>query len=480
MISVNSSFDRQSDNVCYILPDSLSAKNYLTDAEYAYFEEQLKPGKLISFDTFRQYKGIVVVDFDKPRYEIYESLRKVANEVAKILTVRRLSDLQLFNLVDNSDFSISFIEGFVLSVYRFDKYKTRQNDDETATITNLWIADKHLSDTQLHETLVLLKAVYKTRDLVNEPPSFLTATRLAEAFKELGEESGFSVEIFGKKKIEALKMGGLLAVNRGSQEPPTFTIMTWKPDNPINEKPVILVGKGVVFDTGGLSLKPTAGSMDEMKSDMAGAATVGGILYAVAANKLPIWVIGLAPATDNRPGENAYAPQDVITMHNGMTVEVLNTDAEGRMILADALSYANRFEPQLVIDMATLTGAAHSAIGHYATVGMHNTKANEFERLKAVGEQIYERLVEFPFWDEYADLLKSDVADLKNIGGRIGGAITAGKFLEHFTDYPYIHLDIAGTAYLTSADAYLPKGGTGVGVRLLYYFLKQLKNKNDE
>jgi len=232
------------------------------------------------------------------------------------------------------------------------------------------------------------------------------------------------------------------------------------------------VGKGVVYDTGGLSLKPTQDSMDYMKCDMAGAAAVAGTLHAIARNKLPLWVIGLVPATDNRPDGNAYVPGDVVSMYNGMTVEVLNTDAEGRMILADALSYAGQYDPELIIELSTLTGSAHAALDRFGIAGMGNAAPPEMEKLRSSGDAVSERVAEFPFWDEYKELLKSDIADLKNIGGRYAGAITAGKFLEHFTDYPYIHLDIAGPAFNKAVFNYRGKGGSGVGVRLLYHFLR--------
>ena len=266
-------------------------------------------------------------------------------------------------------------------------------------------------------------------------------------------------------------MGGLLAVNKGSQDPPTFNILEYKAKNAKNKKPLILVGKGVVYDTGGLSLKPTPNSMDTMKCDMAGAAAVAGAMYAVAKAKLPVHVIGLIPATDNRPGEKAYTPGDVITMYSGLTVEVLNTDAEGRMILGDALSYAKKFNPELVIDLATLTGAAVAAIGTFGSVVM-GTGENKMDKLKQSGDHVFERLAEFPFWEEYDELIKSDIAEIKNIGGPYGGSITAGKFLHRFTDYPWIHIDIAGPAFLNASDSYRGKGGTGVGVRLLFDFIK--------
>jgi leucyl aminopeptidase len=239
-------------------------------------------------------------------------------------------------------------------------------------------------------------------------------------------------------------MGGLLAVNQGSLNPPTFTVMEWKPRRPVNKHPLVLVGKGVVYDTGGLSLKPTPNSMDYMKCDMAGAAVAGCTLYGIAKARLPVHVIALVPATDNRPDGNAYAPGDVITMYSGLTVEVLNTDAEGRLILADALHYAKQLKPQLVMEFSTLTGAAAIAVGHYGIVCMGNADARIRKKLTDSGNNVYERLVEFPYWEEYDELLKSDIADVKNIGGAVAGAVTAGRFLSKFTDYPYMHFDIAG------------------------------------
>jgi len=206
---------------------------------------------------------------------------------------------------------------------------------------------------------------------------------------------------------------------------------------------------------------------------MSGAAAVIGVFNIVSKLKLPIHIIGLIPATDNRPDGNAYVPGDIVKMHNGLNVEVLNTDAEGRMILADALSFAKQYNPQLVIDLATLTGSAVAAIGMYGIAAMGTASEKIFIDLKESGELVYERIVEFPFWEEYKKLLESSVADIKNIGGKDAGAITAGKFLEYFTDYPWIHLDIAGPAFLNSSNSYRGIGGTGVGVRLLYSFLKR-------
>jgi leucyl aminopeptidase len=265
-------------------------------------------------------------------------------------------------------------------------------------------------------------------------------------------------------------MGGLLAVNKGSIDPPTFTIIEWKPDNKVNKKPYVFVGKGVVFDTGGMNIK-TADYMNNMKCDMSGAAAVASAVYTIASAKLPVHVIGLIPATDNRLNGNAYVNGDIITMYDDTKVEIINTDAEGRMILADALSYAKQLNPQIVIDAATLTGSAARAIGKYGIVGMQSKAENEFKKLRACGDKTSERIVEFPFWREYEELIKSDIADIKNLGGVEGGAITAGKFLEHFTDYPFIHMDIAGPAFIEKPYKYWPAGGTGIGVRLLFDYI---------
>jgi len=236
----------------------------------------------------------------------------------------------------------------------------------------------------------------------------------------------------------------------------------------------VLVGKGVVYDTGGLSLKPTAGSMDSMKSDMGGAACMAGTIYAAALNQLNVHVIGLIPATDNRPGGDAYAPGDVITMYDGTTVEVLNTDAEGRMILGDAIAYATQYDPAVIIDAATLTGAALVVAGDTASCIMGNDEET-IQAIVASGYKVHERLAQLPFWDDYKDLLKSSVADMKNIGGRFAGTITAGKFLEHFAKAPYVHIDIAGPAWMDAPRDYKGNGGTGTGIRTLVDFLANYK-----
>ena len=396
-----------------------------------------------------------------------EKIRLSANSLHPQIIKEKIEDITVVDCCKNLSESLAFVEGLALSNYQFLKYF---NDKKVHSLKSIGLHfDGSEKDIQHLQSVV--EGTYVARNLINEPFSYLTAPQYSEEIEALGMESGFSVEVYHKSKIEALKMGGLLAVNKGSIDPPTFNIMEWKAEEATNKNPIVLVGKGIVYDTGGLSLKSTPNSMDIMKCDMGGSAAVVGTMYAIAKAKLNIHVVGLVPATDNRPSGNAYAPGDVITMHDGSTVEVLNTDAEGRLILADALSYAKKYNPEIVIDLATLTGAAARAIGKQGIVAMGNDQQTMSD-LKESGHKVHERLAEFPFWEEYKEDLKSSIADLKNLGGAEAGAITAGKFLEHFTDYPYTHLDIAGPAFTQSSFNYRGQGGTGVGVRLLFDFLK--------
>jgi len=371
----------------------------------------------------------------------------------------------------------ALVEGFLLGAYQYRRYKT-EGGYSGADALHLHVGEDHdRSAVQdgLDTAQALSGGACTARDLVNTSPNDKTARAFAEAVQASGSEHGYDVEAWGEEQIREEGFGGLLAVNQGSFEPPSFSILTWNPDHAVNDRPVVLVGKGVVFDTGGLSLKDTKGSMDMMKADMAGAAAVVGAFEALADLNAPLHVVGLVPATDNRPGRTAYVPGDVITMHSGATVEVMNTDAEGRLLLADALSYAAGYTPRLVVDLATLTGSQVVALGAQAAAVMTNETDDAAERLYAIqraGERCGERVHPLPMYTEYKEQLDSPVADVKNVGGRSAGAITAGKFLEHFVgDYPWMHLDIAGPAYLTSEQPYRPKGGTGFGVRLLLTYL---------
>lgn len=430
--------------------------------------------------------------FDHLQYQIYveipetkedlnhflEALRKRADELISLMQNQKTRDLYLIGQDFSKEELLAFAEGLVLSNYSFVVFKTDKKKN-ARYLENIHVISDKVNQADIDEMNILMEATMTARTLVNQPVNYLNATDLANEIKSLGTDSGAKVEIFNKSKIEALKMGGLLAVNKGSIDPPSFSIFTYKPKDAINEKPLIFVGKGVVYDTGGLNIK-TGDFMTNMKSDMGGAAAAASAAFAIAKAKLPVYVMALIPSTDNRPGGNAYASGDVITMFDGQTVEVINTDAEGRMILADALAYAKKFDPMLVVDLATLTGAAARAIGNLGVVAMGSKYGDYMNQLKESGEKTGERLVEFPFWDEYAEQLKSDIADMVHLGGPEAGAITAGKFLEKFTDYPYIHLDIAGPAFTTKKLNYRGVGGTGVGVRLLFKFAKSLVGNNPQ
>jgi len=463
-----------SDSILYVLSslNQLSSISLPTGSK-KYLKEKLDgESRIAHVNCFNRFLLFYLTPTKKENDKKIEKARRYGSNIADFCNKNKIETIFIDNKSKANDYSLALAEGISLANYQFLKYKTGKFKKENP-LRRIKLAPTSGSRKEVSELQNIVNAVFNARNLVNEPVIHMTAVQLAKEFKRMGREAGFSVSVFNKKKIESLNMGGLLAVNYGSVIPPTFTVMEWKPKKVKNKKPIILVGKGVVYDTGGLSLKPTSNSMDHMKCDMGGSAAVAGAMYLVAKNKLPLHVITLVPATDNRPGLNAYTPGDVIHMHNGMTVEVLNTDAEGRMILADALSYAKKWKPELVLDAATLTGSSVMAIANQGVCMMGTADEKTKTKLKESGSAVHERVAELPFWEDYSDLLKSDIADIKNVGGRKAGAITAGKFLQNFIDYPWIHLDIATMAWSYKKDSYRGKNGTGVGVRLFYDFLKR-------
>ena len=461
-LSITKSLNKAS-NVVFLVKDINSLKDTLSEDNFKFFKKSWKSESFQFIKTISGYLFVIKITSDD-----MEELRKQGNKIFDF--VKNEPSLTVSSKDDEA--SLAFVEGLLLSSYQFLKY-FKDADKKKNKLKEIKVYDS-VKKQDIDTLQNLISSVFWARDMVNEPVSFMNATQLANEIVTKGKQSNYKVDVLEKGKIESLKMGGLLAVNQGSEQPPTFTIIEYKPKNAKNKKPIVLVGKGVVYDTGGLSLKPTPHSMDLMKSDMGGAAAMAATIDALAKNKVPVYVIGLIPATDNRPGKTAYAPGDVVTMFDGTTIEVLNTDAEGRMILADALAYANKFKPELIIDAATLTGAAVRALGTKTSISMGNAKDIYFRKLYESGLRTHDRVFRFPFWDEWKEDLKSDIADMKNLGGANAGMITAGKFLEHFVKYPYIHIDIAGPAFLEAPDSYNGKGGTGAGVRLLYDFLKNL------
>ena len=370
---------------------------------------------------------------------------------------------------------VAMLEGSSLALYRYDAFIKDKPEEKKGKIKELKVVTtdegyQSRLKTGIHDASVIIEAVEFARNLANAPANVMDAETLAKEAVALGKKLTITTLVLNKKEIIANKMGGLLAVNQGSHHEPRFIVMEYN-DKKRRLPPYVLVGKGVTFDSGGLCLKPAA-SMDEMKMDMSCAAAVLGTMMAVAKLKLPIRVVALIPITDNMTGGAAFRPGDIITISDGTTVEVKNTDAEGRLILADALVYAQRFKPAAVIDLATLTGAVVVALASAAT-GMFGNDDELKTDMKEAGERTFERVWEMPLYEEYKKLLKSEVAELSNLGGKWGGACTAAAFLQHFVgDVPWLHLDIAGTAMLDSASDYQPKGGTGVGVRLLTDFLR--------
>ena len=371
------------------------------------------------------------------------------------------------------------VEGVLLGLYEFTPFKTIERD-EMKTVNEFVIMEPKMPKVKRIKPAAekgekIARAVYYARDLVAAPSNEMTPAILARRAREMARKRNINVTVVNDATMKKLGMNALLGVSRGSHEPPKLITMEYRGADK-SERPVVLIGKGITFDSGGISIKPSAG-MEDMKSDMAGGATVIGILAAAADLQLPVNVIGVIPATENLPGGSAYKPGDVLKSMSGKTVEVINTDAEGRLILIDAFAYAERYKPAAMIDLATLTGACIIALGDLI-VGMMGRDDDLKKRIRRASETTGEKVWELPLPEEYDELIKSDVADYKNVGGRSAGAITAGIFLSKFVgDYPWVHLDIAGPALLSKDRPYIPKGATGIGVRLIVELLENWKNR---
>ncbi|MDD5241392.1 MAG: leucyl aminopeptidase [Sulfuricella sp.] len=354
------------------------------------------------------------------------------------------------------------------SVYRFDRLKSQQEETRRPLrriILNVPRSELAIGEQAAAHGQAIAAGMNLAKDLGNLPGNICTPTYLAQQAQELAKTHKLKLEVLEQKDMEALKMGSLLSVARGSRQPAKLIVLQYQGGGK-KQKPLVLVGKGITFDSGGISLKPGA-EMDEMKYDMCGAASVLGTFQAVAQLKLPINLVGIIPSCENLPDGNASKPGDVVTSMSGQTIEILNTDAEGRLILCDALTYAERFEPAAVVDIATLTGACVIALGGQASGLLSNHDALARELLQA-GEYTGDRAWQLPLWDEYQEQLKSNFADMANIGGRQAGTITAACFLSRFAKkYDWAHLDIAGTAWKSGKE----KGSTGRPVPLLVHFL---------
>ncbi len=426
---------------------------------------------------------ITLIGLGKQEAISLRSIRAAIYAVGKVTRRNRDKAIAVFlphllDGYDSSDEARLYGELLAQADYRFNQFLTRSDDQEgpREIRCNLLVGneiDARKAKSLTEEIRIVSGAVKMARDLGNGPGNQVTPPFLAETAQAVAREHGLKCTVFDKKQIEKLKMGGLLAVNRGSDIEPRFVILEHAPAKAGKAgKTICLVGKGITFDSGGISIKP-AEKMEEMKFDMCGAAAVIGIMQAAAQLKFPHRIIGIFASTENLPSGSAYKPGDIITTMSGKTVEVVNTDAEGRMILADALHYAARYKPDHLIDFATLTGACVVALGYEAS-GLFSNDDKLAQKLIESGQRAGEKLWRLPEWDDYKDYIRSDWADMKNSGGRWGGAITAALFLKEYVNCSWAHLDIAGTAWAEGENAREAKGATGVGVRLTLDYLRSI------
>ncbi|HTP66902.1 MAG TPA: leucyl aminopeptidase [Geobacteraceae bacterium] len=419
---------------------------------------------------------VLLVGLGKRRDADLDRLRHAAGTAMQALRmtgIKEIASTLHLNAAGMEEGIQAVAEGFLLGGYEFSAYKTdlpTLAQVQTATLLLAGPEEQARCEPAVRRVRTIAEAVLFCRDLVSQPGNVATPSYLAERAMEMAGRTGLECHILDREELERNGMEALLAVSRGSKQAPKFITLEYR-GGAQDDRPVVIVGKGVTFDSGGISLKPREG-MERMKDDMAGGAAVLGTMMAVAGLGLPCNVVGLVPAAENLPDGGAYKPGDIIRSMAGKTIEVVNTDAEGRMLLCDALHYAHRYRPAALIDLATLTGACVVALGPFASGLMGNDEGLK-RALKKAGEASGERLWELPLWEEYGELMKSDVADLKNAGGPAAGTISAGWFLSRFAEkMKWAHLDIAGTAWEEKGRGYLPKGATGVGVRLLVEFLR--------
>jgi len=423
---------------------------------------------------------VVLVGCGDEKQLTLDKLRRLAARIARELNSGGARDISLYltelhvrgaSLADKVQ---AVSEGVLLGLYRFDKYQTKKEENERSlrSMTVMIESRRDLDEAQqaVNCAAAVAAGTNFARDLGNEPGNVCTPEFLGEQAASLSHEK-LQVTVMDKQAIEAAGFTALLAVNQGSAKEPRFIVLEYQ-GGESDTAPVALVGKGLTFDAGGISIKPAA-QMDEMKFDMCGSAAVLGIFKAITELNLPINLIGVIPSTENMLGAAAYKPGDIVTSYKGITIEVLNTDAEGRVILSDALAYAAERKPAEIIDFATLTGACVIALGAQAT-GMLGTGEAVKQGLKQSGEHVHDRVWELPMFEEYQEQIKSEIADIKNTGGREAGTITAACFLSRFVDdIPWAHLDIAGTAWDMKGSDLSVRGATGAGVRLVVDYLQR-------
>lgn len=417
---------------------------------------------------------LLLVGLGKKKEFTPERLRQAAGNAVQALRSARVASFSsaLHLATDLPQAVESAAVGMLLASYSFDLYKTKEKEQrfvfEALTVLVGSEAEAAAQRPALERSGILCEGVKLARDLVSHPGNVVTPEFLAQTAREIADRNGLECRVYEQDELEQMGMNALLGVGKGAAVSPRLIVLQYRGGK---GRPVVLVGKGITFDSGGISIKPGAG-MEEMKTDMAGSAAVLGTMETAARLRLPVNLVGIVPTAENLPDGNAFKPGDVLTSASGTTIEITNTDAEGRLILCDALHYGLQFKPAAMVDLATLTGACVVALGHEAS-GLMGNDQRLIDALKRAGEETGERVWQMPLWEEYGEVMKSDIADLKNAGSRDGGSISAAWFLKQFVgDTRWAHLDIAGTAWTDKARPYAPKGATGVGVRLLIEFLK--------
>jgi leucyl aminopeptidase len=467
--------------------DSLEPE-FANSAEIAVKKKRFSGKKgesLTSFNaSYREAQEVVLIGLG-PRLKFNaETLRQTVGRLVQLAVPRKAKQIRLLfdsfvgGKVQGRGAADAIAESAALAAYQFDKYKSKkeEGDGKPKEIGSLEIlfakrGEENRFRKEIDFAQVVAEGTLRARNLINEPGNVINPVTLADEARRLAREKKFRCTILGPADLKRLKMGGILGVNQGSKVPPALILLEYGTQHK-RRGTICLVGKGVTFDTGGISIKPAA-DMEKMKYDKSGACTVIAAMGVVADLKLPLHVVALAPAVENMPSENPQRPGDIIRMYSGKSVEVLNTDAEGRLILGDALAYAGKYKPRAVIDLATLTGMCAYTFGDLA-IGLMGNDRRLLNRVKEAGERTGERCWELPLWEEYGETIKGHHSDLLNIGGRYAGTITAAMFLKEFVPpkTPWAHLDIAGTAWCDKPGPTCPKGATGVGVRLLADLLR--------
>lgn len=461
--------DKEKTAMVYLVcAKDIKPDNSFTGEEIRYVREKAEGGASYCVLPYPRCRILFFYPQDvQERDERLEKIRRRASDLMSFLRCEKMYRVAIegdgWHQAEDVQ---AFMEALYLSSYTFDEFKTEKKPG-----FELLLNSKKFNGKDMTGIKDLCEEVNRCKYLVDLPFVSLNAVGLAQWAKKDADTLGLKVKCWSERELRDSGMGGLLGVNKGSVDTPTFTQMEYKPADAKNSRPIVLVGKGVVFDAGGMNIK-TGNYMEDMKTDMAGAALAMGIVRSAAKLRLPLHIVALLPATDNRLNGNALVCGDVVRMYDGTTVEITNTDAEGRLLLADAVAYAQKkLNPALVVSMATLTGAASRALGSEGMAVMQERADKYVPLLTEAGNLTHERLCFFPMWKEYEKELESEVADLKNCGKGAAGMITAAKFVAHFTDAPFVHLDVAGVEFFHKRDGYRGPGATGFGIRMMIRFL---------